>query len=71
MESFDDVRSTGDLAEEIGEGLAQEAERKATEIDTRELAETGVYLFSATAVGIVVVGGAFRVYDWATQNTRT
>jgi len=70
MNSFDDVRSKGDLAREVGEGLADEVERKATEIDTRELAETSVYLFSATAVGIVVVGGAFRVYDWATQNTR-
>jgi len=71
MESFDDVRSTEDLAEEIREGLASEAERKATDIDTSEVAETGVYIFSATAVGIVVVGGAFRVYDWATQNTRS
>lgn len=71
MDSFDDVPSTSDLASEIGQGLAQEAEQKASEIDTREIAETGVYLFSATAVGIVVVGGAFRVYDWATQNANS
>lgn len=69
MDSFDDVRSKEELARDLREGLAEEAERKATMIDTRELAETSVYIFSATAVGIVLVGGAFRVYDWATHNT--
>jgi len=67
MESFDDVRSKEDLAREVGAGLSEEIERKATEIDTYSLAETSIYVFSATTVGIVVVGGAFRLYDWATQ----
>jgi anaerobic C4-dicarboxylate transporter len=68
MDGFDDVRSKEDLAREVREGLAEEVERRATEIDTGELAETSVYIFSATTVGIVLIGGAFRLYDWATQN---
>ena len=70
MDGFEDVRSKEDLAREVGDGIAEEVERRATDIDTRELAETSVYIFSATAVGIVVVGGAFGLYDWATAPTR-
>jgi len=70
MDGLDDVRSKEDLAQEVREGIAGEVERRVPEIDTRELAETSVYIFSATAVGIVVVGGAFGLYDWATARPR-
>jgi hypothetical protein len=67
MEALDDTRTPTEIANQVGRGLASEAERQASEIDTGEVAENAVYLFAGTAVGVCVVGGLFHAYDWATN----
>ena len=71
MDSFDDVPDTTDTVSKVRGGLAEEVERQAKqnakEIDTRELAQTAIFIGSATAVGVVLTGAVTYLIDSATK----